>query len=94
MVSDNPYLSDFYANMAQWSFHLQIFFLGHRADQHRALAAGPDSAICDRSIYEDDDIFARALRTLGNLGERDFRAYEHLYHLVVNNLPVPAARFT
>ena len=27
-VSDNPYLPDFYGNMAQWSFHLQVFFLG------------------------------------------------------------------
>ena len=30
-VSDNPYLPDFYADMRTWSFHLQIFFLGHRA---------------------------------------------------------------
>ena len=33
-VADNPYLSDFYADMHAWSFHLQIFFLGHRADQY------------------------------------------------------------
>jgi deoxyadenosine/deoxycytidine kinase len=30
-VADNPYLPDFYADMHQWSFHLQIYFLGHRA---------------------------------------------------------------
>ena len=24
-VADNPYLSDFYADMRVWSFHLQIF---------------------------------------------------------------------
>src|SRR5438270_1473737 len=88
-VNDNPYLSDFYGNMAQWSFHLQIFFLGHRAEQHRALAAWPDSAICDRSIFEDYYIFARALRALGKLGERDYRAYERLYQVVVNSLPSP-----
>ena len=33
-VVDNPYLADFYADMKQWSFHLQVFFLGHRAQQH------------------------------------------------------------
>ena len=32
-VADNPYLPDFYTDMAQWSFHLQVFFLGHRAEQ-------------------------------------------------------------
>ena len=49
-VADNPYLPDFYQNMHQWSFHLQVFFLGHRARQHRALAEHPLSAISDRSI--------------------------------------------
>lgn len=33
-VADNPYLPDFYADMRSWSFHLQIFFLGHRAQQY------------------------------------------------------------
>src|SRR5919201_494726 len=28
-VADNPYLADFYGNMNAWSFHLQIYFLGH-----------------------------------------------------------------
>jgi len=52
-VSDNPYLPDFYADMAKWSFHLQVFFLGHRAEQHLEMASDPRSAIIDRSIYED-----------------------------------------
>jgi len=88
-VADNPYLGDFYANMSAWSFHLQIFFLGHRAEQHRALALSPASAICDRSIFEDYYIFARALRELGHLGPRDFAAYERLFHLIVASLPPP-----
>jgi len=33
-VTDNPYLPDFYADMKKWSFHLQVFFLGHRAEQY------------------------------------------------------------
>src|SRR5687768_17527247 len=33
-VADNPYLADFYSDMHAWAFHLQIFFLGHRADQY------------------------------------------------------------
>ncbi|NOX63960.1 MAG: deoxynucleoside kinase [Chloroflexi bacterium] len=88
-VSDNPYLADFYADMRQWSFHLQIFFLGHRAEQHLALASSPQSAIADRSIYEDAHIFARALYELGNLSERDYLAYRRVYDLVVSGLPKP-----
>ena len=88
-VADNPYLADFYGDMRAWSFHLQVFFLGHRAEQHLALATSPRNAICDRSLYEDYYIFARALRRLGNLNERDFDAYGRLFNLMVNRLPAP-----
>jgi deoxyadenosine/deoxycytidine kinase len=88
-VSDNPYLPDFYADMRSWSFHLQIFFLGHRADQYLDLARQPQSAILDRSIYEDAYIFARALNHMGNLNERDYLAYRRIFDLVVDNLPAP-----
>lgn len=89
-VADNPYLPDFYANMRQWSFHLQVFFLGHRARQHLEMAADPRSAIIDRSIYEDAFIFCRALHSMGNLNERDYQAYRQVFELVVNNLPAPS----
>lgn len=88
-VADNPYLPDFYADMRQWSFHLQVFFLGHRAEQHLELANSPESAIADRSIYEDAHIFARALHHMGNLGELDYQAYRRVYDLVVAGLPRP-----
>jgi deoxyadenosine/deoxycytidine kinase len=88
-VIDNPYLAEFYADMAQWSFHLQIFFLGHRAEQHIALANIPQSAIADRSIYEDAYIFARALHHMSNLNERDYQAYRRVFSLVADGLPRP-----
>ncbi len=88
-VADNPYLADFYADMGSWAFHLQVFFLGHRAEQHLELARDPRSAIVDRSIYEDAHIFARALYHLGNLNERDYHTYLRLYQLVVRTLPPP-----
>ncbi len=88
-VADNPYLADFYRDMRAWSFHLQVFFLGHRAIQHQKLAAAPTSAIIDRSIYEDGYVFARALYQLGNMTERDYYAYRRLFDLVVNSLPAP-----
>jgi deoxyadenosine/deoxycytidine kinase len=88
-VADNPYLAEFYADMRQWSFHLQVFFLGHRAQQHLALANDAQSAISDRSIYEDAHIFARALHHMGNLTERDYRSFRAVYDLVVAGLPRP-----
>lgn len=88
-VTDNPYLSDFYDDMRVWSFHLQVFFLGHRAEQHLKMWKDPRSSIIDRSIYEDAFIFARALNHMGNLTERDYNAYRRIFNIVVNSLPAP-----
>jgi len=88
-VSDNPYLPDFYANMRSWAFHLQVFFLGHRAEQYLDMSRLAESVILDRSIYEDAYIFSRALHHMGNLDERDFLAYRRVFDLVVANLPAP-----
>ena len=88
-VADNPYLPDFYADMRTWSFHLQIFFLGHRAQQYLEMAKLDQSVILDRSIFEDAHIFARALHHMGNLAERDYLAYRRLFDLVVSRLPPP-----
>lgn len=88
-VVDNPYLPDFYANMRGWSFHLQVFFLGHRSQQYLDLAAQPQSVILDRSIYEDAYIFARALHHLSNLDERDYASYRRVFDLLVRQLPPP-----
>jgi len=91
-VDDNPYLTDFYADMKAWSFHLQVFFLGHRARVHRYLSTEhPTSSVLDRSIYEDAYIFARALHEMGSLTERDYVSYRRLFDLVVSELPPPEA---
>ncbi len=88
-VADNPYLSDFYADMRTWAFHLQIFFLGHRTEQYLMAVRDPRSAILDRSIYEDAYIFARALHYLGHLSERDYLTYRRLFDRMVESLPPP-----
>lgn len=88
-VADNPYLADFYADMRAWAFHLQVFFLGHRAQQYLQMVQLPQSVIIDRSIYEDAYIFARALYQMGNLTERDYQSYRTVFDLIVNRLPPP-----
>ncbi len=88
-VIDNPYLTDFYTDMTTWSFHLQIFFLGHRARQHLKVARMHRPAILDRSIYEDARVFAKALHHLGNITERDYVTYLQVFDVVVSALPPP-----
>lgn len=88
-VSDNPFLGDFYNDMQRWAFHLQIFFLGDRADQQRRMAQLEKSAIIDRSIYEDYHVFAKAALRLGNVTEREFDAYGRVFDMIVQGLPKP-----
>jgi deoxyadenosine/deoxycytidine kinase len=89
-VADNPYLPSFYADMRTWAFHLQVYFLGHRARQHMDLWDDERSAIVDRSIYEDAYIFARALNKMGNLTDLDYQSYLSVFDLVIRSLPAPS----
>jgi deoxyadenosine/deoxycytidine kinase len=89
VVADNPYLTDFYQDMARWSFPLQVFFLNHRFKAHQLVSQGTNSAIQDRSIYEDANIFARNLYEQGMMSERDYRNYLDLYESMVAFLTPP-----
>ena len=86
---ENPYLADFYQDMHTWAFHSQIFFLTRRLRMHRQLLDHPTSAIQDRSVYEDAEIFARNLYRQGQINERDYGSYRDLYQVLVDFLPPP-----
>jgi deoxyadenosine/deoxycytidine kinase len=88
-VTENPYLSDFYRDMHAWSFHSQVFFLTHRLQIHRDLVRYAGSAIQDRSVYEDAEIFAQNLYLQGHLSERDWSTYRALYETLNEFLPPP-----
>jgi deoxyadenosine/deoxycytidine kinase len=88
-VADNPYLADFYQDMPRYAFHSQIFFLSRRLRHHRRLLDFPGSVVQDRSVYEDAEIFARALYEQGAIVERDYRTYRELYEVLALFLPPP-----
>lgn len=88
-VADNPYLADFYQDMSRWSFPLQIFFLNNRFKAHQRVTEGQNSAIQDRSIYEDANIFARNLYEQGMMEERDYKNYLDLYNSMATFLTPP-----
>ncbi len=88
-VGENPYLADFYHDMHQWSFHSQIFFLTRRLRSHRQLLDHPTSAIQDRCVYEDAEVFAQNLFLQGLMDERDYLSYRELYRVLSEFLPPP-----
>jgi deoxyadenosine/deoxycytidine kinase len=87
--AENPYLEDFYKDMHTWAFHSQIYFLTRRLRAHRNLLDFPTSAIQDRTVYEDAEIFACNLYRQGHIGERDYEAYRELYTVLSEFLPPP-----
>lgn len=88
-VQDNPYLKDFYGNMERWAFPLQVYFLNHRFNTHKFIESAGASCVQDRSIYEDANIFARALYDQGTLDERDYQNYRMLYDTMTPYLSPP-----
>lgn len=89
VVTENPYLSDFYQDMPRWSLQLQVFFLSKRFQAHQVILQSQSSAIQDRSIYEDAHIFARTLREAGKMDERDYQNYFELYSTMAQFLVPP-----
>ena len=81
-VDDNPYLNDFYKDMQRWSFNLQVYFLNSRFAQLIELKTKGKPIIQDRTIYEDSNIFAPNLNSMGLLTKRDFDNYLLLFDLM------------
>jgi len=86
---ENPYLTDFYQNMRAWAFHSQVFFLTRRLRIHRQLMDHPTSAIQDRSVYEDAEVFALNLYRQGQINTRDYSSYRELYLVLSDFLQPP-----
>jgi deoxyadenosine/deoxycytidine kinase len=88
-VIHNPYLDVFYADMARWSFHLQIYFLSERFKAQVQIGGSALPFIQDRTIYEDAEIFARTLFEQGSMTEVDYLNYTSLFRIMVGFLRKP-----
>lgn len=87
-VDVNPYLSDFYNDMQRWSFNVQIYFLNKRLKGIVEIQKSHLNVIQDRTIFEDANIFAPNLHSMGLLSTRDFENYKSLFELM-NSLVRP-----
>lgn len=88
-VDNNPYLSDFYADMARWSFNTQIYFLNKRFKEVVEISQSTDTIVQDRTIFEDAKIFAPNLHAQGMMSDRDFENYSDLFDLMMSLVKLP-----
>ncbi|MDE6634007.1 MAG: deoxynucleoside kinase [Bacteroidaceae bacterium] len=88
-VENNPYLADYYADMARWSFNLQIYFLNKRFRDVVEISKSQNYIIQDRTIFEDACIFAPNLHNKGLMSDRDFENYCELFDLMMSLVRLP-----
>ena len=87
-VENNEYLEDYYNDMKKYSFAMQVYLLTRRFQQHQEIIWRGESAVQDRTIYEDS-VFAAMLAESGLMDERDYRTYVQLFRYMSNFMCKP-----
>ena len=88
-VVGNPYLEDYYADIARWSYNLETYFLAQRFKDVLDIARSPKTIVQDRTIFEGVYIFTANNYALGNLSKRDFETYMQLFELMISTVKYP-----
>ena len=85
--ADNPFLSKFYENPAQYAFPVELFFMAERYKQLKDLA---DSKDLFGRITISDYLFNKSLLFAKiNLPEEEFRLYQKLFDVIYQQLVQP-----
>jgi deoxyadenosine/deoxycytidine kinase len=85
----NPYLQDFYRDMRRWAFPSQLFFLSNKFRIHQEADRTPGVVIQDRTIFEDAEVFATALRQMRMIDHRDWETYQTFYQAILRAIQPP-----
>ena len=88
-VDYNPYLDDYYKDIARWSFALDVYFLKERFRDLLEINRSKETIIQDRSIFEGVYVFTANNKAMGNLSERDFETYMELFQLMLTKAKLP-----
>lgn len=85
--ADNPFLSKFYENPAQYAFPLELFFMAERYKQLKELIHTKDLF---QSVTITDYLFIKCLLFAKlNLQEAEFRLYQKLFEIIYQQLSQP-----
>ncbi len=85
--ADNPFLSKFYENPAQYAFPLELFFMAERYKQLKELVHTKDMF---QSITVSDYLFTKCLLFAKvNLPEEEFHLYQKLFDIINQQLIQP-----
>lgn len=88
-VDINPYLEDYYKDIARWSFCLEVYFLKQRFRDLLEIRKSDSTVVQDRSIYEGVYVFTANNRDMGNLSDRDYETYMELFEIMTDVAQLP-----
>ncbi len=88
-VDFNPYLDDYYKDIARWSFNLEVYFLKQRFRNLIEISQSDKTIIQDRSIFEGVYVFTANNYDMGNLSDRDFETYMELFESMMTMVRYP-----
>ena len=88
-VSNNPYLDDYYKDIARWAFNLEVYFLKERFKDVLAISTADKTVVQDRSIMEGVYVFTTANHDMGNLSDRDYATYMTLFEQMMDVVKQP-----
>ena len=85
-VENNPFLVNFYEDMAKFALPTQLFFLLTRHSQQRAIGQMElfNQNVVSDYLFNKDRIFA-----YHNLNDTEIALYERIYEFIKNDIPAP-----
>ncbi|MEI4771962.1 deoxynucleoside kinase [Psychrobacillus sp. FJAT-51614] len=87
IVDENPFLDKFYDNIAEWSFQTEMFFLCNRYKQLSDIDKNYLSK--SKGVTADYHIFKNLIFAKRSLNEVEYKKYESIYKILINDMPVP-----
>ncbi len=88
-MSDNPYLSNFYADMSRWALNLQIYFLTRRFKAVQRAMWSDKVILQDRTMYEDANVFVENLLNMRLMSYAAYKTYRELYDTMTSYVKPP-----
>ncbi|MFJ5566598.1 deoxynucleoside kinase [Lysinibacillus xylanilyticus] len=87
IVDENPFLNKFYADIEEWSFQTEMFFLCNRYKQLSDIKKF--RLMNDKPVVADYHIFKNLIFAKRTLLSTEYDKYEEIYKILTKDMPVP-----
>lgn len=84
IVEENPFLSDFYADIEKWSFQTEMFFLCHRYKELSELSK-------DKAVVSDYHILKNKVFAKNTLNDNEYNKFIRIYDILTEDIREPDA---